>query len=90
MRCAICGITIDSVEEAIDEGWIPYVWDGDQEKEGPFCASCFEALIEIDKDGEFAVKEEFAGKIKYQGGDFNEEEGEERPLVGLVLKYCEN
>ena len=25
MKCAICGIQIDSVDEAIDEGWIPSV-----------------------------------------------------------------
>ena len=90
MKCAICGITIDLVEEAIDKGWIPYVWDGDLEIEGPFCASCFEGLIEIDGDGEFVVKEDFTGKIKYQVGDFDEEEGEERPLLGLVLEFCEN
>ena len=90
MKCAICGITIDSVEEAIDEGWIPYVWEGDSEQEGPFCGSCFEGLIEIDEDGEFVVKEEYRGKIIYQDGDFDEEEWEEHPLVGLILEYCEN
>ncbi len=90
MRCGICGIEIDSVEEAVYEGWIPCVWDGDQEIEGPFCASCFEGLIEIDEDGEFVVKEDFTGKIRYQGGDFDEEEGEEGPLLGLVLEFCEN
>jgi hypothetical protein len=25
MKCAICGIQIDSVDAAIDEGWIPSV-----------------------------------------------------------------
>ena len=90
MKCSICGITIDSVEEAIDEWWIPYVWEGDLEQEGPFCGSCFEGLIEIDEDGEFVVKEEYRGKIIYQDGDFDEGEGEEHPLVGLELEYCEN
>ena len=33
MKCAICGIEIDSIDEAIDEGWIPYIWEGDHEKE---------------------------------------------------------
>ena len=90
MKCAICGMILDSVEEAIDEGWIPYVWEGDREQEGPFCASCFESLIEIDEDGEYVVKEEFHGKIIYQDGDFDEREGEEHPFVGLILEYSEN
>jgi hypothetical protein len=25
MRCAICGMEIDSIDEAIDEGWIPLI-----------------------------------------------------------------
>ena len=91
MKCAICGITTDSIEAAIDEGWIPYVWDGDIEQEGPFCGSCFESLIEIDEDGEYVVEEEYRGKIIYQDGDFfDETEGEKHPLVGLILEYCEN
>jgi hypothetical protein len=59
MKCGICGIQIDSVEKAISTGWIPYVWDGDREQDGPFCPSCCESLIEIDDDGECAVKEEY-------------------------------
>jgi hypothetical protein len=90
MKCAICGITTDSVDEAIDQGWIPYVWDGDREIDGPFCGSCFEGLIEIDGDGEFVVKEAFTGKIKYQGGDFYEEEVKEPLVSGLILEFCQN
>ena len=33
MRCAICGIRIDSVNEAIEEGWCPYFYDGETEHE---------------------------------------------------------
>ncbi len=90
MKCAICGIQLDSVEEGIDEGWIPYVWDGDREQEGPFCDSCFETLIQIDEDGEYVVKEEFTGRIKYQEGDFIEEEQEEHHTIGIVIGNKEN
>jgi hypothetical protein len=90
MKCAICGIQIDSVDEAIDKGWIPYAWEGDQEKDGPFCASCSETLIQIDEDGEFVVKEGYRGKIVYQEGDFSENEPDERPPTGIILEYCEN
>jgi len=33
MRCSICGIQIDSVDEAVEEGWIPYFYDGETEHE---------------------------------------------------------
>jgi hypothetical protein len=33
MRCAICGIQIDSVDEAIEEGWCPYFYDNETEHE---------------------------------------------------------
>ena len=38
MKCAICGIEIDSVDEAIDKGWIPYFYEGDMEY-GAVCSS---------------------------------------------------
>jgi hypothetical protein len=31
MRCSICGVEIDSIDEAIDEGWITYFYDGGRE-----------------------------------------------------------
>ena len=85
MKCAICGIEIESTEQAIEEGWIPSVWDGDQEKEGPFCASCSDPLMQLDENGEFAVKEEYRGKITYQEGDFSEAEPQERLVIGVVV-----
>jgi hypothetical protein len=44
MRCAICGIEIDSIEEGINEGWIPYFYEGETEH-GPVCPSCSEDLL---------------------------------------------
>jgi len=90
MKCAICGIRINSITEAIDEGWIPYVLDGDMEQDGPFCASCFDSLIEIDEDGEYVVKEQYRGKIIYQDVDFLEIEQGEDFKENIVFEYCEN
>jgi hypothetical protein len=90
MKCAICGIQIDSVEKAIGTGWIPYVWDGDREQDGPFCPSCCESLIEIDDDGEYVVKDEYQGKIAYQEGDFGEDQPEDNLIATIVFDYCEN
>ena len=64
MRCAICGLKLGSIEEAIEAGWTPYFHDGDQEH-GPACRSCTEALLQEGKCGELEVKEEFRGKLKY-------------------------
>ena len=86
MKCETGGIKIGSTEQAIEEGWIPSVWDGDQEKDGPFCASCSDTLIEVDENGEFAVKEEYRGRITFQDCDFSEAEPEEHKSIGIVLR----
>jgi len=64
MRCTICGIRIDSVDEAVEEGWTPYFYDGEFEHEVA-CPACTHALLQEGKDGEWEVKEEFRGKLKY-------------------------
>ena len=85
MKCAICGIEIESIDQAIEAGWIPSVWDGDQEKDGPFCSSCSDTLIEVDEIGEFAVKEEYRGKITHQEGDFSVAEPKEYLVIGIMV-----
>ena len=64
MKCAICGLKVESIEKAIEEGWTPYFHDGDQERD-PVCPSCTEALLQEDADGEWEVKEEYQGKLRY-------------------------
>jgi transcription initiation factor IIE alpha subunit len=64
MRCSICGMEIDSMDEAIDEGWIPYFCDGETEHEF-VCPGCTEVFLESGEDGEMQVKEEYRRKIKY-------------------------
>ncbi|MEJ2431297.1 MAG: hypothetical protein P8075_20645 [Deltaproteobacteria bacterium] len=87
MKCAICGIEIDSVDDGIEQGWIPYVWEGDHTKEGPFCSSCCEALFQIDEVGEYVVKEEYRGKITYQEGDSVEQDPLGQALMGVILGH---
>ena len=55
MRFSICGLEIDSAEEAIEQGWTPYFWDGGKHLE-PVCPTCSEALPQVGKDGEMEVK----------------------------------
>lgn len=66
MRCSVCGIPIDSVDEAVEEGWTPYFYDGNREHEVA-CPTCSEALLRQGEDGELEVKDEFRGKLKYLG-----------------------
>ena len=64
MKCAICGMRIDSVDEAVEQGWTPYFHDGKTEHEVA-CPACTQALLQDGKDGEMEVKVEYRGKLKY-------------------------
>ena len=64
MKCAICGMEIESMEEAIEEGWIPFFFEEETEHEFA-CPGCSEVFLETGEDGEMEVKEEYRGKIKY-------------------------
>jgi DNA-directed RNA polymerase subunit RPC12/RpoP len=64
MRCAICGIQIESIDRAVDQGWTPYFYDGKTEHEVA-CPNCREKLLRNGEDGEMEVKEEYRGKIRF-------------------------
>ena len=64
MKCAICGMEIESIDEAIEEGWIPFFFEEETEHEFA-CPGCSEVFLETGEDGEMEVKEEYRGKIKY-------------------------
>ena len=86
MRYAICGIQIDSVDEAVEEGWVPYFYDGETEHEFA-CPGCAETFLYQGEDGEMEVKEEFRGKLKYL-----DESGEEawQDHSDVVMAVLEN
>jgi hypothetical protein len=76
MRCSICGIRIDSVDEAVKAGWTPCFYDGETEHESA-CQDCLEALLQIREDGEMEVKEEYRGKLIYFDKETRDQSGEE-------------
>jgi DNA-directed RNA polymerase subunit RPC12/RpoP len=86
MRCAICGIQIDSVDEAVEEGWTPYFYDGETEHEVA-CPSCSETLLRQRDDGELEVKEEFRGKLKYLDESEDETWQDHSEVIATVLEY---
>ena len=38
MKCAICGIEIETIQEAMEQGWLPSFYEGEMEH-GPMCSS---------------------------------------------------
>ena len=64
MKCSICGMIVEDVDEAIDEGWTPYFYE-DEHEHGPACPSCSEAVLHTGDDGEIEVKQEYRKRIKY-------------------------
>jgi len=64
MRCAICGIRIDSFHDAIKQGRTPGFFGRNQEQELA-CSSCTETLLQMGEDEGVEVKEEYRGKLRY-------------------------
>jgi hypothetical protein len=83
MRYAICGITVETIDDAVERGWTPYFYDGETEHE-PACPACSEALLQIDEHGEWEVKQEFGGKMKYFD-DGREKSGDGDLLIGIAV-----
>lgn len=64
MRCSICGMTIETREEAMEAGWEPYFYERETEHEFA-CPSCAEEFLQEDEDGEMEVKVDYHGKLVY-------------------------
>ena len=86
MKCAICGMIVDSIDEAVDQGWVPYFYDGDEEHETA-CPSCMETLLRNGEDGEMEVKEEYRGGLKYLDESEDESWQDHSQVVIAVLGY---
>jgi hypothetical protein len=56
MNCAFCGKEVDSVDEAVELGWVPDFWVGERNYDGPICPDCFREYLFIDPDGESVLK----------------------------------
>jgi predicted RNA-binding Zn-ribbon protein involved in translation (DUF1610 family) len=84
MKCAICGINIDSMEEAMDQGWEPYFYDGETEHEFA-CPGCAETVLYQGEDGEMEVKEGYRGKIRFLDGGKDGASGGHL-VIGIAIK----
>ncbi len=85
MKCTICGTSINSVEDVLNEDWTFSFFDGEDEH-GPLCPSCSAILLSMANDGEYELKREYKGKII-----FNDQlEFIEDDPMSLLLGYILN
>ena len=84
MKCAICGIEIETIDDAIEDGWIPDFYEGEDEH-GPACSSCTETMIVLGEDGEMELKTEYRGRIHYMDGDYGYQPEEEDPGIEIIM-----
>jgi len=79
MKCAMCGIQIDLVDEAIEQRWTPSFYDGEIQH-APACPSCTDSFLQIDMHGEWEVKKKFRGKLTY-----TDEEPKKHWVIGIAI-----
>ena len=56
MKCCFCGKEVESIEQAIDFGWYPDFWQGEDNFQGPVCAECQQEHLFADESGEYVLK----------------------------------
>ena len=56
IKCEFCGREVANIETAVNLGWVPTYYDGDDECDGPICELCVENKLEIGPDGELQIK----------------------------------
>ena len=79
--CTMCGSGVESLEQAIEDGWIPTFWDGETSHEIA-CPSCTETYLSLGEDGEMEVRPEYRGKLIYL-----ETDPKDTLLVGIAVHY---
>lgn len=84
MKCAICGLEVETIDEAIEQDWLPSFYEGEIEH-GPVCSSCAESMICVGEDGEMELKAEYRGKIQYMDGDYSSTPDEEDLVIEILM-----
>ena len=64
MQCSICGTQISFFPEALEEGWYPGFYEGN-DLHDVACPACTEMLLQYGEDDQFEVKEEYRGKLRF-------------------------
>jgi hypothetical protein len=56
--CCFCNATVVDVEAAIEAGWYPSFYAGDEEFSEPLCPRCFASFMVVGDDSETELKSE--------------------------------
>ena len=64
MECTLCERTVTKMDEAIDDGWMPQFWIGEEEQYGEVCPTCIEKYLEQGMDGEYELKPELVSTFR--------------------------
>ena len=51
VHCSLCDDSIETVEAAIEAGWFPSYYEGDDECDGPVCPKCAATKCRLTDDG---------------------------------------
>jgi len=84
VKCTICGMGIDDIEESIEQGWTPYFYEGEIEH-GPVCPGCSGILLHKAEDGEMELKSEYLGKLHYNETFFYEP-SEQEMMISISIE----
>ena len=85
MKCAICGIEVETIDHAIENDWLPYFYEGEKEY-GPVCSSCAETMIGMGDDGEMELRAEYRGKVQYMDGDHSGKPKNEDLVIEIFMR----
>jgi DNA-directed RNA polymerase subunit RPC12/RpoP len=58
MKCTLCEKEIGDIESAIEEGWMPQFYVGEQEYDVA-CPTCSEKYLQMGADGEMELRPEY-------------------------------
>jgi hypothetical protein len=80
MKCSICVIEVETVEEAVERDWIPSFYDELDNQHEPACSDCVGLFLCCGLDGEWEVKPEYRGKLT-----FTDEEPVGHWMIGFAI-----
>ena len=84
MKCAICGIEVETIDEAIQQNWIPSFYEGEEEH-GPACCSCAETMMVRGDNGEMELKAQYRGKVQYMDRDYTDKPKKEDLVIEIFM-----
>ena len=85
MKCSICGIEVETIDEAIENDWLPSFYEGEVEH-GPVCSSCAKTMIDMGHDGEMELKAEYRGKVQYVDGGYSGKPEKEDLVIEIFMR----